>query len=100
METLIALAIFAVLSLAIMTGLLVAARQGDITWHSREALDLAISRLEVEQYDGPLQTVTSNGYAITYSEEKNPAYKVAAVTVSYMLRGDDHAVTLSRVITK
>jgi prepilin-type N-terminal cleavage/methylation domain-containing protein len=104
METLLALAIFATLSLAIMTGLIVMAKQGENTWQNREALDLAISRLEVERYNGPLREVTSNAYTFEYSEDKNPIYKIASVTVSSTVsraRYDfSQVVTLSRVIQK
>lgn len=100
METLLAVGIFAILSLAIMTGLVVSARQGEMTWRSREALDLAVSRLEVEQYDSTLKDITSNVYTLNYSEEKNPVYKVAKVIVSWPSYGIESSVSLSRVIMK
>lgn len=96
-----AIGIFAILSVAIMTGLIVAAKQGEMTWQSREALDLAISRLEVEPYSGyPLAEITSNVYTLNYSEEKNPVYKVASVVVSWERYGALQSVSLSRVILK
>jgi prepilin-type N-terminal cleavage/methylation domain-containing protein len=101
METLLAIGIFAILSLAVMTGLLVSSRQGELTWQAREAFDLAISRLEVEQYSGePLQEITSNVYNLNYSEELNPVYKVAEVIVSWERFGVLQSVSLSRVILK
>ncbi len=101
METLLALGIFAILSLAIMTGLIVAARQGELTWATREALDLAVSRLEVERYNSPpLLAITSNAYTIIYNEDKNAVYKTASVNVTWERYGAQQIVALSRVITK
>ena len=95
-----AMAILAILSLGIVTALIVSGRQGEMAWHTRAATDLAVSRLEVERYAGPLQAVSANGYSIELTEDKTPLQKTVTVNVSWQQYNVTENVSLSRVILK